>query len=417
MAPPAAPVVLFLIRRKGEISFFSAVTGLAGVAMCQRLFPELVPPLMIVLQHGFEAATVGGAADWLAVKMIFDEIKIAGIRIVPASGIIPRKQKIIARGAGELVAREWLSAESIARALREFDFAKSLADYVTRSSDLIDRQIDRLLRTSADWLNDPENANRLSDWFASKAQNLRLSGFLAKVVDSGSLTRVVHDLVPPVAEALRQGLASPEVYRIVLQKMQEEQKGFFRQLFFDPEEAAEKALLKGMEFLRELQEREDHPVRLRLIEAAQQWLGAVQREPEKPTRLDEAVQELIGDSDRFSRSIVSTIRESIEGQERNPASGLRQWLKQMANDAIDKLRSDWSTAFNDRIRTLIGDVMARHHDRIAAIVEDNLNRLSPEQIKTQFKQRTYDDMQWIRVNGAVAGFVIGIVLGLVRMLL
>lgn len=417
MAPPAAPVTPFLIRRKGEISFFSAVAGLVGVALCQRLFPELAPPLMIVLQHGFEAATVGGAADWLAVKMIFDEIKIGNIRIVPASGIIPRKQKIIARGAGELVAREWLSAESVGRALREFDFSKSLADYVTQRSDLIDRQIDRLLRTGADWLNDPANANRLAGWLDSKIQNFRLSGFLVKVIDRDRLASVVHDLVPPVAEALRQGLTSPEVYRIVLQKMQEEQKGFFRQLFFDPEEATEKALLKGMEFLRELQEREDHPVRIRLIEAVQGWWDAVQAEPKKPTRLDQAVRELTGDSGAFVRSIVSYVRESIEEQEQNPASGLRQWLKQMANDAIEKLRSDWSTAFNDRVRALIGDVMARHHDRIAAIVEDNLNRLSPEQIKTQFKQRTYDDMQWIRVNGAVAGFVIGIMLGLVRMIL
>lgn len=369
---------------------------------------------MIVLQHGFEAATVGGAADWLAVKMIFDEIKIAGVRIVPASGIIPRKQKIIARGAGELVAREWLSAESVARALREFDFAGSLAEYVSQRPDIIDRQIDRLLHGSVEWLNDTANEHRLGDWLATKAARFRVSGWLAKVIDHDGLAHAVHGLVPPVAEALRQGLSTPEVYDIVLRKMQAEQKGFFRQLFFDPEEATEKALLKGMEFLRELQEQEDHPVRLRLIRAAEEWLDSVRRDPETPTRLDDAVRDLIGDSGQRSRSIVAYVRELIESQEQNVQSGLRQWLKQMAAEAIEKLRSAWSAAFNDRVRHVIGDLLARHHDRIASIVEDNLNRMSPEEIKTQFKQRTYDDMQWIRVNGAVAGFVIGVIIGLLR---
>ncbi len=416
MASPATAVgeSSFLVRHKGELSFLTALTGLAGVTCIQHLFPSEFPALVLVLQHGFEAATVGGAADWLAVKMIFDEIKIGNVRIVPASGIIPRKQKTIARGAGQLVAKEWLSAESVTHALQDFDFAGALTDYVEERPDWVDRQIDNILRLASEWLSDEANVRQIADWIGKSGSGIRLSKLLANSVGDDGVARALHSVIPSVADALREGLASPEVHRIVLEKMQAEQKGFFRQLFFDPEEATEKTLLKAMEFLREVQEQEDHPIRIRIVSAAVSWLDAVRRDPSRSTKLDDAVSELVATPENAATWFADGVRQWVDRQRDRSASALRDFVRHLSNYLMGKLRSDWNIPFNRRVRSMIGDLLARHHDEIARIVEDNLNQLSPDQIKEQFKARTYDDMQWIRVNGAVAGFFIGLIIGIVR---
>ena len=86
---------------------------------------------------------------------------------------------------------------------------------------------------------------------------------------------------------------------------------------------------------------------------------------------------------------------------------------------INKLKNDseWKTGINQKVIAVVGEIVSKNHYKIGELVEKNLSALSPDEIKNQFKARTYDDMQWIRVNGAVAGFMIGLIIGTVRWLL
>lgn len=410
MAAETNPVASRLLRHKGEISFLLALAGLASVGLARWTVPEALPSLFLILQHAFEAATVGGAADWLAVKMIFDEIKIGNLRIVPASGIVPRKQQAIARGAGQLVAREWLSKESLQRALTDMDFASPASDYVLAKTDA---GIDWILDQVSTMLARQESKEALIRWLKEHAMKIRLSEWLARMATPGGVERAVRAIVPPIADMLHRGIGSPEVYRIVLEKMEAEQKGFFRTLFFDPVEATEKTILKAMEFLREVYDDESHPVRRKITEELLKWAEDV-RQSGGPTALDEAVRDVALESDEWLGRMVDQIREWLVGQERDPASVLRQEMRKLARRVVERLRAEWKDPFNGAVREAIGAWLSQHHGQIAVLVEENLGRLSPEELKNQFKERTYDDMQWIRVNGAVAGFAVGAVIGVVR---
>jgi len=413
----------FLLKHKGEISFFAALSGLIVTISIQEALPNYLPAILFIIQSGFEAGTVGGAADWLAVKMIFDEIKIGNVRIVPASGIIPRKQKAIAEGAGKLVATEWLSPASIQKALLQMNFAQALAEYIDklkRSGELA-KIIDAILRYAAEFLEKPATVEQIVEVVRAKLGQFQLSQALGKNLSEEQLRQILEQLIPFLADKAAAGLTSPDAFELIQSKLEDEQDGFFKKLLFDPVEMTEKTILKGTQFLRELSDDDSHPIRVKIIDRACSWLAELRSGSPNAVQLDElgrSVLESLG-MDTWVKKIISIFVQNLNAQRDSESSMLYQNLESAASSLTEELKSDaeLNARINDNVRTLVGELIDRNHHKIGELVEHNLNSLSPEQIKEQFKARTYDDMQWIRVNGAVAGFAIGIVIGVVRTLL
>ena len=375
----------FFLKHKGEISFAIALSGLIVSSLYMQFVPPELAAFALILQTGFEAGTVGGAADWLAVKMIFDEIKIGKIRIVPASGILPRKQKAIAQGAGKLVAEEWLSPESVKNLLRSLDVASSLADYLQKIK-----------------------------------QNGELTGYINWLLDHLASLLEKPATREKMSVILREQMTQVHWSRWIGQNLSEEKGGFLKQLFFDPVETAEKAILKSIQFLRELQDNPYHPVRLKIDEKVISWAGELKEDSESAQSIDKFGNEIssILDYEQFIETVISKAITYLNEQRSQKNGIMYRSILEWVDDIIAGLKNkeSWKRTVNEKVMSVIGDIINRNHHLIGEMVEKNLTALSPEQIKEQFRSRTYDDMQWIRVNGAVAGFAIGIAIGIVRVI-
>jgi uncharacterized membrane-anchored protein YjiN (DUF445 family) len=57
-----------------------------------------------------------------------------------------------------------------------------------------------------------------------------------------------------------------------------------------------------------------------------------------------------------------------------------------------------------------------NHGKIGPLVRDNIDKLDDAQLIEMFEEKVGKDLQWIRVNGAVCGFLIGVLLGAVKLL-
>jgi uncharacterized membrane-anchored protein YjiN (DUF445 family) len=51
-----------------------------------------------------------------------------------------------------------------------------------------------------------------------------------------------------------------------------------------------------------------------------------------------------------------------------------------------------------------------NHAKIGKLVEENLKKLDNETLIDMIENNVGKDLQWIRVNGAVCGFLIGLIL-------
>lgn len=73
-------------------------------------------------------------------------------------------------------------------------------------------------------------------------------------------------------------------------------------------------------------------------------------------------------------------------------------------------------AFDHWVRTTANDLLRRHHNQIGLTVRENLEALETGTLVAQIEERVGADLQFIRLNGAVVGGMIGVLIALAHRL-
>ena len=72
--------------------------------------------------------------------------------------------------------------------------------------------------------------------------------------------------------------------------------------------------------------------------------------------------------------------------------------------------------FDRWVRTTAEDLLRRHHHQIGLTVRENLDALETDALVAQIEARVGADLQFIRLNGALVGGLIGVALALLHRL-
>lgn len=83
---------------------------------------------------------------------------------------------------------------------------------------------------------------------------------------------------------------------------------------------------------------------------------------------------------------------------------------------IDR-RPELANRAEDWIQEQIVNLMEKHYSKIGELVQENLNKLDNDSLIAFIEDKVGHDLQWIRVNGAVCGFVVGLILTGTKLLL
>src|SRR5262245_62513014 len=111
----------------GTISLILAVAGAAATRVGLATAPFAGAPWLRVVAAGFDAAVVGGLADWFAVTALFRHP--LGLPIPHTAIILHRRARII-DGIVTMVERDWLSPEVIGSRLARIAPATLLLDWL-----------------------------------------------------------------------------------------------------------------------------------------------------------------------------------------------------------------------------------------------------------------------------------------------
>ena len=124
-----------------------------------------------------------------------------------------------------------------------------------------------------------------------------------------------------------------------------------------------------------------------------------------------------GDGEKIITSLLATIKTLFvskleEEKERGGKAlftGYRAIVRVAANNAEAVAR------WEDRLLGFVLHVVESNHYRIGALVKENLDRMDDKELVAMLEEKVGKDLQWIRVNGALCGFAIGIVLSLFQL--
>lgn len=379
-----------------------------------------------LLQGGFEAGLVGGLADWFAVTALFRHP--LGIPI-PHTALLPNNRERMTNALVRTIKRDWLSKESIQEKVQQIPFTEKLQPVLKKqihtevfrnasikllkqmiqhievekltpivknqinaslstieirpllhmlSTHLIDEKFDQKvldfgLSKAEAWLNHPDTSNKLGTVAMNVLNNIELDGILQFALKSlkGLLNEEkLGNMIKNLLQSVINGLKNEE---------DPNRQGLITYIQNE---------IKGI----------DHNDQL--LESIEKWKNQFLEnwEPEK------AIADFL--SNLQQKALIFVTEDQFS------ETYLLPFFKQMLN-YVKENGSKIDLWIHEQITIFVEN----NHSYIGNLVQENLDKLSNAELIDMVENNLGKDIQWIRVNGAVCGFIIGIFLTAIHALI
>lgn len=412
----------------GTVSLVVAVLGAAATRILLTSSGFAGKTWLHVVAAGFEAAVVGGLADWFAVTAIFRHP--LGLPF-PHTAIITNRRDRLIQGIVTTVENNWLSPAVIARRLEGVAPSQWViewladAQHVARIGDPLRDVIRRLAR----FLTEDEVID-----FAERAVTRQLrelpieataARWLSRAADSPAAGEALRSLALSLKNLAERPRTAIELHWWLMRSARALQESGHRVVPFllrrkvVQRTIVEAALRYASAELRGAVDDPDHPLRRFAVDGLRRFAERVSEGDAAAIAQVERVREALLDSLETAplvRQGLGRLRQQIEEELDDRDSRLSQMIDQKLREAILAFLEDPAhrTSFDGWVRSTAVDLVRRHHHQIGVTIKENLESLTDDQLVEQIESRVGADLQFIRLNGAVVGGLIGVALALTR---
>jgi uncharacterized membrane-anchored protein YjiN (DUF445 family) len=419
----------------GSISLLFAFSGLVFFELLMHLDMLTHSGWKIVIA-GFEAATIGGFADWFAVRALFYEIPIPFIK--KHTNIIVKNREKLTEGIVDLVTNKWLSPEVISEKLSEVDLASALLDFL-QQPDSQKKSIGFIreiaLKLSSELDNPPvvlAIQNILTKQIRETDLASPIGNWLEKAVKNGDHNKIWELLL----EASENALNNVETKDLILLKLEEaikeySDKGLIKRATIvlakktggiNLNSITMELLDKTSELLAEAKSNPQHPIRVKfddwIIEFAQNLKNGEENTlffiENLKTRLADHIE-----TENTIQNLLSNWKDTVSSQLENDETSLMQFLIANLNRLVNDLQNDAAAQIkiNTWIKESISELLNKFHNEIGNMVRNSLIKLDNKELVEQIEGKVGNDLQYIRLNGAVVGGLVGIIIASIKLAL
>ncbi|MNX15633.1 hypothetical protein D3C86_454820 [compost metagenome] len=402
--------------------------GVMGVGFAATLpFHEGALGLRL-LQGGFEAGLVGGLADWFAVTALFRHP--LGIP-VPHTALLPKNREKLTEAVIAMIETELLRKESIGEKIRSIRIAElalnkakagiEAGSYnnvissvllsvvqnipVNQLTGIIMREIQQVV----DHLDEKAILNRLWDEIVSRGYDEKVLDMALDRVDAWVRQPEVRDMLGKVGtqqiQQIKLGGLMQFAVNAFLGYLSEDKLGDLIQSF----------ILRQVENFRD----PDNLNRLKLIAILHVEVKTALERPEVLQEIrswkDNLLEKLGLEKkiEAYIESLIERLQLALASEEFQD-----QWLTPFLRTMLQRLEESPERIEQGEqwIQQQAVQLIEKHYSKIGALVRENLNKLSNAELVTFIEVKVGRDLQWIRINGAICGFLVGVGLSLIRAL-
>ena len=417
--------------RRNHIGTISLGIAILGAIACRAALAlgATPAPWLILLSAAFEAALVGGLADWFAVTALFRHP--LGLPI-PHTAIIPARRQKIVEGIVSMVEDEWLSPEVIGARLDRFAPSTVVVDWLRDRTHVqrLGEPVRDLLRAVARMLTEPELVEFLDRTLQDQLRELPIDPaagrWLAQVVESDSAQTAFESVALSLANLAERPRTSAQLYWWLdrgARTLRAEGKRLVPLLLrrkIVQRKIVEAACGYASAELRSAAEDREHPLRTLVLNAVRGYASRVAAGDAEAiaqaTRLRQAVVESL-ESTPIVRDLLTQLRSRLEQDLGESDNYLAELIdRQLRSGIVDLLEdAERRDSFDRWVRRTAQDLLRRHHHQIGLTVRENLEALETDALVAQIEDRVGADLQFIRLNGAVVGGLIGLLLAALRL--
>lgn len=388
-------------KRLANLSLLVASTGFVATMPFQAKIVQ-------ILSGGFEAALVGGLADWFAVTAMFRHpLNIP----IPHTALLPKNRRKITEGILSTLNNQWLSKESLIDKVNEQQWIEKAVD------------------SFENMLNDEDSREKI----ITSIQQFGTS------IQKESIEKIIQESLHTTLNSI----SSEKIWSNVIDKIfqNEWDEKTYEFLIDKIEDYVKMPQIKeiiGREIIQFIERK------FFMIKAFLPMIGEEKIIEFIHSGLLDLLTELKNPTSDRRKTILSFIRIEAEKSKTNEnvIRQLDEWKNGGATYAIQEVtnwihhkladrtfilntlvrlldfikKSGWLHKIDIILKKILYQLIEKYHHKIGDLVRINIEKLSTEEITDLLENKIGKDITWIRVNGAVCGFLIGILLSTIQII-
>ncbi len=383
-----------------------------------------LPPsfLRTILQGGFEAGLVGGLADWFAVTALFRHP--LGLPI-PHTALLPKNRSKIIAKIISMLENDWLTKESIREKIATIPFAEKIFALLDKelSSEPVKTRIIALIHHLIKMIEIKKVGPIIEKELKSGLQQIEIKHYLPLLIDQITIRKYDEKTLDFILNEIDDwakkdstkyrlgGLAVDAIENIKADGFMQFALKSFTNLVNEEKlgNIIQSLILKGVDSYRDPYNQN----RITLMGHIQLKLQSLKSDEKIHHELEQFKSQLIerwelgGKISEFLTGIQQKAYEFVE-----QPSFYDEYILPIIRNSLTEIRTNHARIeqLETWIKKQISIFVDKNHSKIGKLVEENLEKLDTETLIYMIETNLGKDLQWIRVNGAVCGFLIGLVL-------
>ncbi|WP_233900606.1 DUF445 domain-containing protein [Tenacibaculum piscium] len=421
--------------KKGALSLGIATVGM--LLLITGLKTEfLTHTAWHILLAGFEAAVVGGCADWFAVRALFAEIPIPFIK--KHTNIIVKSRAKISNGIVDLVSNEWLSKESLSEKIKSVAIADKIIDALKEEkniSKIIHFLQDILLKFSKN-TDFSKLAPYLEKILKKELQGIELGKPLGIWLQKAMKNQEHSELWNVALSSISKTINNDETREMLIKNVAKQSESLKKESTFklfavktaqkfgglDNESITDKLIKSMNDLLAEIATDTQHPLRNKLENELVDFAKKLEiGNPDALASIQNMQEKLIHniESKTIVAKLVNSLQHKLQEDLNNDKSVFIEFIKQKSTQVINDFstNSELIEKANQNLKSGLISIIHKNHHLIANTVSESLENLNNDDLVKQIEDKVGDDLQYIRLNGALVGGIVGIILHLLKMII
>ena len=362
-----------------------------------------------LLQASAKAGFVGGIADWFAVTALFRHP--LGLPI-PHTAIIPNEKARLGQALGRFFARHVVTEDEVSRLLGQLDVPGLLRTLLTN-----DEVVQPLARTLAGYL--PRILASVEDGRARRTLGRLLPRMVGGPAAGRVLARALRGLVEGgrhqevlgfILTKLRSGmLEKEEQLRRLIEERVREQGG--RLMGWALGATVATRVLSTVNSEMDKMDPEGSEVREAFDVWVRREIQLMEEDPERAAELGRAIRRVLGHQtvQAWSWDVWSRLRLTLEADAARPGGHTASLLEGAVRNLGDMLADD--PAARARVQRLAERLVARllpaAQTQVAAFIANVIASWDTATLTERIELRVGRDLQYVRMNGTLVGFLVG----------
>ena len=412
-------------HRKANITLSVVFLFFLGAAVLKHFNPGYFAVRLMF--SVFEAALVGGIADWFAVTAIFKKPLGWGYH----TALIPRNREKVIEAVASIVQTELLRMDVIRKKIEGIPFVEGLllsVEKVGGAAYLTDTILS-YLRRYAEKQEPAQLAEKLAVFIRDSAKTWKLTPKV-QGISGWALNHGYIDLgLDRLAEGLWDKAAEGETRKIILHYLEEikDEKvssggsmlrtmmGFMEMSYgLNLDEAADALQVELLLTLRKLRDPLD-PMRISLKSILLNRIVELGFDTRFSAQIEQLKEDILTDV-LFSRFLESVLGEALKVASSPSSASEPNALYRTIHPYVEKywVSVQENSALRETINLFIVDTLCRviqnEHDMIGGMVRETLAAYTDQDLNQFVEEKAGNDLQWIRINGSMIGGAVGLLL-------